>query len=76
MNINADTLASYLAAAIGAERLVIAGGTSGVLDDNGRTIERLTVRQAARLIKAGTPTRAWWQSCRRADGVQRGVGDW
>ena len=35
LNVNADTLASHLAAAIGATRLVIAGGTSGVLDARG-----------------------------------------
>src|SRR5688572_4996140 len=57
MNVNADTLASHLAAAIGATRLVIAGGTSGVLGEDGRTIERLTARQAARLIRNGTANR-------------------
>ena len=53
MNVNADTLASHLAARLGARRLIIAGGTSGVLDDQGATIGRLTSREAARLIKAG-----------------------
>src|SRR5687767_3400016 len=32
MNVNADTLAAHLAVAVRARRLVIAGGTSGVLD--------------------------------------------
>jgi len=76
LNINADTLASHLAAGVGAARLVIAGGTSGVLDDDGRTIGRLTMRQAARLIKAGTASKgmvAKLQGCRMA--LQRGVGD-
>jgi acetylglutamate kinase len=76
LNVNADTLASHLAAALGAARLVIAGGTAGVLDDAGRTIERLTTRQAAGLIKAGTANKgmvAKLQACRAA--VQRGVGD-
>ena len=41
LNVNADTLAAHLAASLGARRLVIAGGTSGVLDETGRTIERL-----------------------------------
>ena len=49
LNVNADTLASHLAAAIGAARLVIAGGTSGVLDADGQTIARLTRREAAQL---------------------------
>ena len=37
LNVNADTLASHLAALLRARRLVIAGGTAGVLDDGGRT---------------------------------------
>ena len=76
MNMNADTLASHLAAALGARRLVIAGGTSGVLDDAGRTIARLTRADAARLIKAGTANKgmvAKLEACRSA--VGHGVGD-
>ncbi len=33
LNVNADTLAGHLAAALGADRLIIAGATAGVLDD-------------------------------------------
>ncbi len=69
MNVNADTLASHLARALGAKRLVIAGGTSGVLDDEGKTIARMTGREAARLIKAGTANKgmvAKLQACRAA----------
>lgn len=69
MNVNADTLASHLAQAIGARRLVIAGGTSGVLDERGHTIGRMTGREAARLIKAGTANKgmvAKLQACRAA----------
>ena len=76
LNVNADTLASHLAVALGARRLVIAGGTSGVLDGGGRTIDRLTARHAGKLIKAGTANKgmvAKLQACRAA--VQRGVGD-
>jgi acetylglutamate kinase len=76
LNVNADTLASHLASALGAERLVIAGGTSGVLDAEGRTIDRLTARDASRLIKSGTANKgmvAKLQACRTA--VQRGVRD-
>jgi acetylglutamate kinase len=76
LNVNADTLASHLATALGASRLVIAGGTPGVLDEGGATIARLTSRDAAALIKAGTANRgmvAKLQACRAA--VQRGVGD-
>ena len=76
MNVNADTLASHLAASLRARRLVIAGGTAGVLDGQGHTIARLTTRDAARLVKAGTANKgmvAKLQACRAA--LQAGVGD-
>jgi acetylglutamate kinase len=74
--VNADTLAAHLAGALGAARLVIAGGTAGVLDEGGRTIGRLTAREAGRLIRSGTANRgmvAKLQACRLA--LRRGVGD-
>ena len=76
LNVNADTLAAHLAATLGAKRLVIAGGTSGVLDDAGQTIARLDARAAARLIKAGTANKgmvAKLEACRAA--LRKGVGD-
>jgi len=76
LNVNADTLASHLAAAIGARRLIIAGSTAGVLDAEGQTIARLTSREAARLIRSGTANRgmvAKLEACRAA--LARGVGD-
>jgi acetylglutamate kinase len=76
LNVNADTLASHLAIQLGARRLIIAGGTAGVLDAGGRTIARLTSRAAAQLIKAGTANKgmvAKLEACRAA--VRRGVGD-
>jgi acetylglutamate kinase len=76
LNVNADTLASHLAAEIGAKRLVIAGGTSGVLDEHGQTIGQLSARGAARLIKAGTANKgmiAKLEACRAA--LRRGVAD-
>lgn len=76
LNVNADTLASHLAAALGASRLVMAGGTSGVLDEDGRTIARLTTRAAARLVRSGTASKgmvAKLEACRAA--LRRGVGD-
>ncbi len=76
LNVNADTLAAHLAAALGARRLVIAGGTSGVLDEAGRTIDRLDSRHAARLIKSGTANKgmvAKLEACRAA--LRHGVGD-
>jgi acetylglutamate kinase len=76
LNVNADTLASHLAAELKARRLVIAGGTSGVLDDSGHTIDRLTGTAAARLVRAGTASRgmvAKLDACRAA--LRKGVGD-
>jgi acetylglutamate kinase len=76
LNVNADTLASHLAAALGARRLIIAGGTSGVFDEHGQTIPQLDGRAATRLIKAGTANKgmvAKLQACR--DAIKRGVGD-
>ena len=52
-NVNADTLAADLAARLGARRLVIAGATPGVLDENGATIEALDLAAAAALISSG-----------------------
>ena len=76
LNVNADTLASHLAIQVGAQRLIIAGGTSGVLDAQGQTIERLTSRAAAQLIKTGTANKgmvAKLEACRAA--LRNGVGD-
>lgn len=76
LNVNADTLAAHLAGQLGARRLVIAGGTAGVLDASGDTIEQLTSRGAARLIRAGTANKgmvAKLEACRSA--LRKGVGD-
>ena len=76
LNVNADTFAAHVASSLHASRLVIAGGTPGVLDDEGRTIGRLTVRDAGRLIRAGTANKgmvAKLNACRGALG--RGVGE-
>jgi acetylglutamate kinase len=76
LNVNADTLASHLAAELKAKRLVIAGGTSGVLDAQGQTIDRLTARGAAAMIRVGTANKgmvAKLDACRAA--LKKGVGD-
>jgi acetylglutamate kinase len=52
-NVNADTLAAHLAARLAAARLIVAGGTPGVLDPAGRTIEQLDRAAAAALIESG-----------------------
>jgi acetylglutamate kinase len=76
LNVNADTLAAHIAVAVRARRLIIAGGTAGVLDESGRTIATLRAREAARLINRGTATAgmvAKLQACRAA--VRGGVRD-
>jgi len=76
LNVNADTLAAHLAGALGARRLVIAGGTSGVLDETGRTIPHLTTREALRLVRRGVANKgmvAKLDACRQA--IRHGVGD-
>lgn len=52
-NVNADTLAADLAARLGVKRLVIAGGTAGVLDASGKTLPELDEKDIERLISSG-----------------------
>ncbi len=53
LNVNADTLAGYLAAALSARRLIIAGATPGVMDEAGRLIERLTPEGIEAMTQSG-----------------------
>jgi len=55
-NVNADTFAAHVAGALGAQRLIVAGGTAGVLDEHGETISTLDPAAVDRLISAGTAT--------------------
>ena len=55
-NVNADTLASHLAVACGAARLLVAGGTPGVLDKAGEPIEEIDLAGLDGLITDGTAT--------------------
>ncbi|MDP6350227.1 MAG: acetylglutamate kinase [Chloroflexota bacterium] len=55
-NINADTLAGEVAAALGAARLVFISNVPGVLDDAGGTIPLVTPGSAAELKASGTVT--------------------
>jgi len=56
LNVNADTLAGHLAARLGAQRLVIAGATPGVLHADGTTALTLEPPDLARLVADGTAT--------------------
>lgn len=53
-NINADTSAGAIAAAMGAARLLMLTDVQGVLSDTGQLIEDMTVERARTLIQAGT----------------------
>ncbi len=53
-NVNADTMAGYIAARLKAKRLVIAGATAGVLDKKNETIARLDKERIEKLVKSGT----------------------
>lgn len=54
LNVNADTAAGAIAAALNAERLLMLTDVDGVKDKKGKLIERLSKTQATRLIKNGT----------------------
>ena len=53
LNVNADTAAGAIAAAIGAERLIFLTDVDGVLDGSGRLLRRIPREQAERLIAEG-----------------------
>ena len=76
LNVNADTFAGRIAERVAAERLVIAGTTPGVLDDNGATINVLEPADAERLIAGGTATAGMIAKLRACqDALTHGVGD-
>jgi len=53
-NINADTAAGAIAAAMGATRLLLLTDVRGVLNKDGELVERLTVEEATAMMKDGT----------------------
>jgi acetylglutamate kinase len=53
-NINADTAAGAIAAALGATRMLMLTDVAGVLGKDGKLITELTVSQAESLIRDGT----------------------
>jgi acetylglutamate kinase len=69
LNVNADVMACRIAAAFDECDLVIAGGTPGVLDENGQTIAALDPAGIDAVIASGTATAgmvAKLASCRTA----------
>jgi acetylglutamate kinase len=74
LNVNADTAAGALAAALNAERLLMLTDVAGVLDKKGALIERLSARQAATLIRNGTAKGGMIPKLQTAmDAVKNGV---
>jgi acetylglutamate kinase len=53
-NINADTAAGYLAAALGASKLIMMTDVAGVLDKDKQLINKLTPKKVEKLQKDGT----------------------
>ena len=53
LNVNADVLAAHLAAIVPARRLIVAGGTAGVLDAEGRTVAELQVDAIDAMMTSG-----------------------
>jgi acetylglutamate kinase len=69
LNVNADTLAAHFAAIASAGRLIIAGGTAGVLDADGKTIASLGPDDMAAMMASGEAHSgmvAKLAACRRA----------
>jgi acetylglutamate kinase len=54
LNVNADVLASHLARAIAADRLIVAGSTPGVFDASGASCPVLDQARAEAMVAAGT----------------------
>lgn len=68
-NVNADTLASHLARACGAARLLVAGAVAGVLDREGTVVASLDLDALEALVADGTATAgmvAKLRACREA----------
>lgn len=70
-NVNADTLAGSLAARLGADRLLVAGGTAGVLDEHGQTMPALDRRDIRALIASGTASAGMIAKLRACEAAAR-----
>jgi acetylglutamate kinase len=53
LNVNGDPIAGYIAAALGAQRLVFLTDVPGISDRSGKVIFRLSARQAEAMITSG-----------------------
>lgn len=69
LNVNADVLAAHLAGVLHADRLIVAGGTAGVLDGDGRTVRELPLAAIDEMTASGVAHSgmiAKLAACRRA----------
>jgi acetylglutamate kinase len=57
LNVNGDDAAAAIAAALGAEELLLIADVEGVLNDQGELIQSLTSESARELIESGTAAR-------------------
>jgi acetylglutamate kinase len=74
-NINADTMAGAIAAALGATQLLLLTDVSGVLDGQGKLMPTLTLARCHELIQDGTATGGMIPKIQTAmDAVEGGVG--
>lgn len=75
-NVNADMLAGSLAARLGVKRLVIAGATPGVLDQQGRTVRVLDRSGAEAMVHSRVVTAGMIAKLRAAlDALAAGVDE-
>lgn len=73
-NINADTVASAVATAMGAEKLIYLTDVEGVKDNNGNIIFEITTENAEKLIEDGTISGGMIPKSRACmEAVQKGV---
>jgi len=76
LNVNADVLAAHLAIVLPARRLIVAGGTAGVLDADRQTVPELRVEDIDAMTSSGVAHSgmiAKLLACRRA--CASGVSD-
>jgi acetylglutamate kinase len=54
LNVNADTAAGEIAAALGAEKLIFLTDIAGVCDKSGKVVSRMNAKEAEAYITSGT----------------------
>lgn len=76
LNVNADVFAADVASRLGARRLIVAGTTAGVLDDDGKTLRLLESSAMTEMVTSGAATAGMIAKLRAcADALAGGVDD-